>query len=134
LFLVNAAVDVRRTRRELTADELRRLFDAARASERRFRGLAGVDRYFLYLLAVVTGFRASAQTNLTPENIDLDAMTVTLPARFNKSRRLKVQPLPSDVADALPYISAPVAESAESSGSRSSCPVERREMISIRFF
>jgi integrase len=101
LSLVNAAVDVRRARRELTADELRRLFAAANASERSYRGLTGSDRYHLYLTAAGTGFRASALANLTPGDFDLDAGTVTLVARFNKSRRLKVQPLPSDVAAAL---------------------------------
>ena len=105
LTLVNAAVDVRHARRELTADELRRLFNAASASTRVYRGLAGEDRYFLYLVAAGTGFRASALSNLTPTDFDLDAQTVTLAARFNKSRRLKVQPLPSDVAAALrPYL------------------------------
>jgi hypothetical protein len=58
LTLVNAAVDVRRTRRELTADELRRLFVAARGSNKTFRGLSGTDRYALYLAAAGTGFRA----------------------------------------------------------------------------
>jgi integrase len=101
LALVNAAVDVRRARRELTADELRRLFDAARASARTYRGLAGADRYFLYLVAAGTGFRASALANLTPADFDLDGPTVTLPARFAKNRRTKVQPLPADVADVL---------------------------------
>ena len=101
LALVNAAVDVRRARRELTADELRRLFDAAHASVRTYRGLVGTDRYFLYLVAAGTGFRASALANLTPADFDLDAATVTLPARLNKSRLTKVQPLPADVADAL---------------------------------
>jgi integrase len=101
LTLVNAAVDVRRARRELTAVELGRLFVAARASARTYRGLASADRYFLYLVAAGTGFRASALSNLTPADFDLDAATVTLGARFNKSRRLKVQPLPADVAAAL---------------------------------
>ena len=73
LSLVNAAVDVRRARRELTADELRRLFVAARASARTFRGLTGADRYFLYLVAAGTGFRANALANLTPADFDLDA-------------------------------------------------------------
>lgn len=52
-------------------------------------------------MAAGTGFRASALSNLTPADFDLDAATVTLAARFNKSRRLKVQPLLADVADAL---------------------------------
>jgi integrase len=103
LTLVNAAADVRRARRELAADELRRLFDAARTSARSYRGLAGADRYMLYLVAAGTGFRANALANLTPADFDLNAGSpvVTLPARFNKSRRLKVQPLPVDVAEAL---------------------------------
>ncbi len=101
LPLVNAAVDVRRARRELTAGELGRLFVAARSSVRTYRGLTGEDRYFLYLVAAGMGFRASALSNLTPADFDLNAGTVTLAARFNKSRRQKVQPLPADVAAAL---------------------------------
>ena len=103
LELVNATTDVRRARRELSADELRRLFDAARTSARTFRGLTGTDRYFLYLTAAGTGFRASALAHLMPNDFDLDAdaPTVTLAARYNKSRKLKVQPLPADVANAL---------------------------------
>jgi site-specific recombinase XerC len=101
LELVNAAVDVRRTRRELNADELRRLFIAARGSTRVYRGLTGEDRYMLYLVAAGTGFRANALAHLMPADFDLTAATVTLAARLNKSRRLKVQPLPADVADAL---------------------------------
>jgi excisionase family DNA binding protein len=103
LPLVNAAVDVRRARRELTADELRALLAGARASGRTFRGLAGEDRFMLYLVAAGTGFRANALANLTPADFDLDAAApvVTLAARFAKNRRPKVQPLPADVADAL---------------------------------
>ena len=101
LSLVNSAVDVRHARRELTADELRRLFVASRTSHRSFRGLAGPDRYMLYLVAAGTGFRSRAMANLTPADFDIEAGTVTLPARFNKSGKTKVQPLPSDVAAAL---------------------------------
>ena len=101
LSLVNAAVDVRHARRELTADELRALLTGTRASARTYRGLAGADRFMLYLTAAGTGFRSNALANLTPTDFDLDAGTVTLAARFNKSRKLKVQPLPADVATAL---------------------------------
>ena len=103
LTLLNAAVEVRRQRRELTSDELRCLFVAARVSEHTFRGLTGLDRFHLYILAAGTGFRANALANLTPAVFDLEAETptVTLAARFNKSRKLKVQPLPVDVAAAL---------------------------------
>src|SRR4051794_19815756 len=86
----------------LEADQLRRLLAAARDSARTFRGLYGFDRYHLYAAACGTGFRASALASLTPESFDLGAQpTVTLAARWNKSRKLKVQPLPPDVAELL---------------------------------
>jgi integrase/recombinase XerC len=100
---LNADVDVRRGRRELEAEELRRLLEVTRDSGRSFRGLAGPDRYALYATACGTGFRAAGLASLTPESFDLDAEppTVTLAARRNKSRVLKVQPLPPDVAGLL---------------------------------
>jgi integrase len=95
----NPRLDRRHDRRELTADELRRLLDAARASSRDYRGLTGWDRYHLYAVAAGTGFRASALASLMPESFDLAEMpSVTLAAKRNKSRVLKVQPLPRDVA------------------------------------
>ena len=107
LSLMNAQVDVRRARRELTADELRNLFTMTRASDRTFRGLRGEDRYLLYLVAATTGFRASALASLTLTDFNFAASgaTVTLAARFNKSRKPKVQPLNTDVAAELkPYL------------------------------
>jgi integrase len=101
LALVSAKADVRRGRRELTPDELRRLFAAARTSAVSLRGLSGGDRAALYSLAAGTGFRVNALANLTPADFDFPAGTVTLPARFNKSRKVKVQPLPPDVAAAI---------------------------------
>jgi integrase len=99
----NVKVDRRHDRRELAADELRRLLEVTRGSDRTFRVLAGPDRYALYATACGTGFRAAALASLTPESFDLDAgpPTVTLAARRNKSRVLKVQPLPPDVAGLL---------------------------------
>ncbi len=103
LTLVNAQTDIRRGRRELSPGELQRILITARRSRRTFRGLDGEARHALYATAVGTGFRASALANLTPADFDLASgePTVTLPARFNKSRRRKVQPLPADVADLL---------------------------------
>jgi gluconolactonase len=99
----NVKLDRRHDRRELEADELRRLLAATRASTRTFRGLTGEDRFHLYATACGTGFRAGGLASLTPESFDLDAgvPTVTLAARRNKSRVLKVQPLPPDVAGLL---------------------------------
>src|SRR5262249_623905 len=90
-------------RRELTEEELPRLLSAALASKRACCGLTGRDRYHLYATACGTGFRASALASLTPESFDLDAdlPTVTLATCKNKSRRLKVQPLPPDLVELL---------------------------------
>lgn len=103
LARVNSQVDVRRARRELTAEELRTVLETARASARSFRGLSGLDRYHLSLLAAGTGFRAAALASLTPNDFDLngEAPTVTLAARFNKRRKPKIQPFAAEVADAI---------------------------------
>ncbi len=100
---VNAQTDIRRGRRELSADELQRLLAATGASGRPFRGLDGEARHALYATAGGTGFRVNALANLTPADFDLspDGPTVTLPARFNKSKRRKVQPLPGPLAAML---------------------------------
>jgi integrase len=99
----NAGVDRRHDRRELTADELRRLLAAARDSGKTFRGLDGRARFHLYAAACGTGFRAGGLASLLPESFDLDAdpPVVSLAAKRNKSRKLKVQPLPPDVAELL---------------------------------
>src|SRR5262249_21021041 len=54
LALLNAATDRRRDRRELGADELRRVLESARNSPRSFRGLTGSDRFHLYATACGT--------------------------------------------------------------------------------
>jgi excisionase family DNA binding protein len=114
LPLVNSQVDQRHARRELTADELRRLLAVTRGSSRSYRGLTGPDRFHLYATACGTAFRARGLAGLTPESFDLDGTppTATLAARRNKSRVLKVQPLPPDLADLLRgYLAArPVGE------------------------
>jgi integrase len=107
-------VDVRRRRRELDAAELRRLLEVTRASGRTFRGLAGFDRYCLYLTAASTGIRANALANLTPADFDLDSPSpcVTVPARLAKNRRTHVVPLPASVAAELgPYLARKAAGS-----------------------
>ncbi len=95
--------EIRHARRDLSADELGLLFDAARQSPKLIRRLSGIDRYFLYLTAAATGFRASELASMTPKrfNLDGEAPTATVQASCTKNRKLAVQPLPLDVADAL---------------------------------
>jgi integrase len=95
--------DIRHARRDFAPEELQRLLAAARRSTRVLRKLSGTDRYFLYLAACATGFRANELASLTPDsfNLDTDPPTVTIESSCAKNRREAVQPLPSEVARAL---------------------------------
>jgi integrase len=101
--LANVRVDRRHDRRDLSPEELARLFEATLARKRSFRGLGPVDRHTLYLTAAATGFRSSELFSLTPESFDLDAdpPTVTLAAKIAKNKKPVVQPLPAAVAGHL---------------------------------
>jgi len=103
LALVPTATDVRRRRRALTDDELRRLLEATRVSTRTIGGLTGQDRFALYLVAASTGIRAGALAGLTPRAFDLGSPSpcVTVPARLSKNRKMHVAPLRPDVVAVL---------------------------------
>jgi site-specific recombinase XerC len=95
--------DLRHARRDFATEELARLLDAARQSPRTIYLLSGIDRHFLYLVAMSTGFRVSELASMTPESFHLgsDAPTATVQAACTKNRKEAVQPLPLDVANAL---------------------------------
>jgi integrase len=101
--LAHAEAEPRHARRDLTADELEWLLGTVRASARSFRGLAGTDRFHLYLTAAGTGLRVAELGTLTPDSFDLDAAPpfVRVDAGYTKNRKQAEQPLPLDVADAL---------------------------------
>mgnify|MGYP006269668017 FL=1 len=98
----NADEDPRHVRRDLTDEELIRLFRTTEGRDIE-GGMAGMDRAMLYRLAASTGFRASELRSLTPESFDLDAETpaVTVEAAHSKRRRRDVQPIRRDVASIL---------------------------------
>lgn len=90
-------------RRAATPEELTALLTAARAGKKQC-GLAGEDRYFLYLVAFATGFRKSELHRLTPGNFDLTnpaGPTVYIRKKTSTSKRGGVQPLPPGVARQL---------------------------------
>jgi integrase len=118
LAAVPTATDVRRRRRALSDDELRRLLETTRASTRTIGGLTGPDRYALYLVAASTGIRARALAGLTPRAFDLDAGTVTVPAKLSKNRKTHTVPLRDDVAAMLrEYLASKTADTPIWSGS-----------------
>jgi integrase len=83
--------------------ELLAILDAAKASPKRFKGLDGPARYYLYLAACGTGYRAQELASLMPEAFALDARppTATVSARRSKNRRVSTQPLPDGVVAEL---------------------------------
>jgi len=102
----NVEVDIRHVRRALSADESVRLLDATRTG-RVYRGLTGSDRAMLYLVAGMTGLRASELASLAPDSFALDAETpiVTVEAAYSKHRRRDEVPLhPTLVADLRPWL------------------------------
>ncbi len=100
---MNASADVRHARRAINVTELQGILAAALESPTTFRGLTGRDRHFLYLTAMATGFRVAELASLTAESFDLacNEPTVTVKAGYAKNRKLAVQPMPIDVAEAL---------------------------------
>ncbi len=99
----NAAADLRRGRRALAPEQLQCIFQAAINSVHVFRGLAGPDRYMLYLTACITGYRAGELALLTPESFALaeEPPAVVLGAEHTKNGKTATQPIPGDMADLL---------------------------------
>jgi integrase len=103
----NVKLDRRHDRRDLSEEELGRLFAATRAGER-VRRLSGPDRDMLYLTSVYTGLRASELASLIPESFALDDRpTVTVEAAYSKRRREDVIPLHPEIVTRLrPWLAA----------------------------
>lgn len=115
----NEAADRRRERRALTAEELEALLRAAEAgpplvaTRGEQRGprpkvwITGAERAAVYRLAAGTGFRAEEVRTLTPERFKLDGTTptITVLARHSKNGKEAVQPITTELAEALkPFV------------------------------
>jgi integrase len=92
----------RRIRRALTPEEAVRVIQAAEIGPP-FRGLSGLDRAVLYVLALGTGFRADELRTLTPERFSLNSNppTVTASACYTKNGKEAVQPVSASLAEQL---------------------------------
>ena len=116
----NDSTDRRRVRRDLEAEEVWRIAEAAERSpavtvDRRERDddsgevevsrvrLTCPERAWAYRIAAGTGLRAGEVSSLTPESFDLEAdpPTVTVEAAYSKRRRRDTQPMRRDLAEAL---------------------------------
>lgn len=95
-------------RRALTAEEYRKLIEAATKGERIY-GMDGPDRAMLYRVTLETGLRWSELRSLTRGDLDLDGnpATVTVRAAYSKHRRDDTLPLrPELVGDLRDYFAA----------------------------
>ena len=97
--LFNAATDRRHLRREMSADEVRRLLAVTQSRTTPDHGAPGPVRAMCYRLAAATGFRANELRSLIPESFNLDGIppTCTVEAASSKRRKRDVQPLPDAI-------------------------------------
>jgi len=89
--------DIRRVRRALEPDQVRRLLEVTRTGESHFR-LTGYERSLLYRLAVETGLRANEVRSLKVSSFDFQGCTVTLRSAGAKNRQQATLPLRPDTA------------------------------------
>jgi len=89
--------DIRRQRRPLEPDEVRRLLEATQAAGPRF-GLTGYQRAMIYRLAVESGLRANEIRMLKVGSFDFDNNTVTVRDHTTKNRKEKTLPLRPNTA------------------------------------
>jgi integrase len=92
---LNVEIDIRRKRRALTAEEVARMIQAARASSVIVERQNGEKRARIYIFSYMTGLRRKEMGSLTPRSFDLDSKqpTVTVEAACSKHRRKDVLPL-----------------------------------------
>ncbi len=105
---LNARLDTRRRRGELTTDEVGALLAAASTSTVLLFGLGGEERALLYRLALATGLRAAELGALQPEHFDWAATPslVALPPELTKNRKGAIQPIPDElIADLRTFVS-----------------------------
>ncbi len=99
---VNVQIDIRHVRRPLTQHEFLRLIVSTR-SGRTLRGHSGADRAMLYLVAGMTGLRASELASLKCDSFHLesDPATVVVEAAYSKHRRRDEVPLHPELVNEL---------------------------------
>ena len=97
---MNAKIDRRRERRNLTAEELSTLLETA-ANGQVHHKLNGASRAVLYRVAIETGLRRKELATLKPSSFDFNGLTVSVIAARSKNRKPTLLPIRSELADEL---------------------------------
>ncbi len=102
MYKLKTETDIRRVRRALEPEELRRLLDTAYDGPVRYK-MSGPERYWLYRLALETGLRANELRSLTRASFEPDNSepNIVVEAAYSKRRRRDVQPLRRETAAEL---------------------------------
>jgi site-specific recombinase XerD len=100
---LNAEVDVRHRRRSLSSDEMAKLIDSARTSDKKIQRYSGELRAKLYLFSYLTGLRRKELASLKALSFDLGAEppTVIVDAACSKHRKRDVLPLHPELVGML---------------------------------
>ena len=98
----NPETDRRRVRRALTGDEVQRILTAAEGGPV-VSGITGLDRAWLYRVALATGFRLRELYSLERAAFHLEGSSpfVALAAAASKNKKGADQPLPASIVEPL---------------------------------
>lgn len=96
----NVKLDRCHDRRPLSREEAGWLLWVTKEGPERFR-VSGLDRHWLYRLALATGLRAGELCSLNRASFDIHGKSVTIQAAYSKNRRADTLPLPDHILQDL---------------------------------
>ena len=98
---VPKVVKIKHKRRPLTEEEVKRLLNTAKTSEKRVCGISGYERYLIYRLAVETGLRANEIRTLSISDLNFIQNTLSIQPQNEKARRGATLPLRKELSSIL---------------------------------
>jgi len=97
---LNEALDQRKKRRAMTADEIERLFHSVATRKSRAKRSAE-ERILIYRLLIGTGLRSTELSLLTPSQIDFEHCRLRVEAAKTKNKKSDVLPIRSDLVQSV---------------------------------
>jgi integrase len=97
---LNAALDRRKKRRAMTAEEIERLLKVATSSKQSKKWKAG-ERALVYRLFLGTGLRSTELSLLTPDQIDFEHCRLRIEAAKTKNKKADILPMRPDLVQSV---------------------------------